>query len=115
VADEKTLRAFEELDEELAGKGAQVSKMFGMPTLMVGKKAFAGIPKGSGGLVFKLSPDDAQAALKLKGAELFDPGMGRPMKEWVVVPSVHAKRWGDLGASALEYVAASAKESAKKR
>ncbi|HEV8563359.1 MAG TPA: hypothetical protein VGR41_00420 [Actinomycetota bacterium] len=75
--DPKTPRAFHELGEELAGKGAQVSKMFGMPTLTVGRKAFAGVPDG-GGLVFKLSPDDVQAALKLRGAELFDPGHGSP-------------------------------------
>jgi hypothetical protein len=113
--DAKVLRAFHELGEELAGKGAQASKMFGMPTLMVGRKAFAGVPRGGGGLVFKLSPDDVQAALKLKGAELFDPGMGRPMKEWVVVPSAHKKQWKDLGASALEYVAISAAKTPEKR
>ena len=112
--DAKTLRAFHELSEELAAHGAQTSKMFGMPTLMVGRKAFAGVPKGGDGLVFKLSPEDVRATLRLKGAELFDPGMGRPMKEWVVVPSAHTKRWKDLGASAFAYVAASAQKTAKK-
>jgi hypothetical protein len=109
---ERARRTFEDLAEELAGSGAVASQMFGMPTLKVSGKAFAGIP-GSGGMVFKLSADDVQASLRLTGAELFDPGgMGRPMREWVVVPSSHATRWPELGRAACAYVAAT---GAKKR
>ncbi len=82
--------------------------MFGMPTLKVRGKAFAGIP-GSGGMVFKLPPDAVATSLRLTGAELFDPGgMGRPMREWVVVPSPHAGRWSELARTACAYVVTTA-------
>ena len=105
----KAERAFADVGEELAGKGAESSKMFGMPTLKVGGKAFAGVPDG-GGMVFKLPPDAVQDTLQIRGAVLFDPGMGRPMKEWVVVPDAHAKRWPGLAATALAHVKAGAKK-----
>ena len=111
MATGKAERAFHDLAEELAGKGAEASKMFGMPTWKVGGKAFGGIPEG-GGLVFKLPPDAVADALKLKGAELFDPGMGRPMKEWVVVPEAQAKHWPELAQTAIEYVSATASKKA---
>jgi hypothetical protein len=37
--------------------------------------------------------------------EQFDPGMGRPMKEWVRVPLEQSAVWPDYAAEALEYVA----------
>ena len=56
-------------------------------------------------LVFKLGGDAHASAIALEGAELFDPsGIGRAMKEWVVVPKAHAKRWPTLGERALDYV-----------
>ena len=60
--------------------------------------------------------DGVAVALALKGVELFDPGMGRPMKEWVVVPASHAKRWPELAETARAYVAEiAAKAPAKKK
>ena len=81
-------------------------KMFGMPTLMVGGKAFAGLFKDA--MVFKLRGKDHERALALAGARLFDPsGRGRPMKEWVEVPARHAARWASLARQALKYVSES--------
>ena len=52
------------------------SKLFGMPTLKVRGKAFAGLFGEA--MSFKLSPPDLEAALRLPGAGSFDPsGMGR--------------------------------------
>jgi hypothetical protein len=86
---------------------ATPGKMMGMPTLYVGGKAFAGYFDGD--MVFKLGDDTHAAALALKGAHLFDPSkMGRPMKEWVVVPRAHVASWDKLGRQALQYVAATA-------
>ncbi len=79
-----------------------LGKMFGMPILKIGRKAFAGDWQGS--MVFKLSGDSHSRALKLAGAELFDPGMGRPMKEWVVVPKSQSEQWPSFALAALEYV-----------
>jgi hypothetical protein len=90
-----------ELSSSLA---ATTGKMFGMPSLFIGGKAFAGLSGDT--MVFKLGGSAHEEALALPGAVLFDPsGRGRPMKEWVVVPSDLADRWADLGQQALQYVA----------
>jgi hypothetical protein len=81
--------------------GVTASKMFGMPTLKVGGKAFAG--NHDGDMVFKLSGDAHARALAIPGAHLFDPMGGRPMKEWVVVPASQAAEWAHLAEAALEY------------
>ena len=70
------------------------SKMFGMPCLKrENGKVVAGHWK-DGGLNVKLTDEAArEQALALSGAELFDPGMGRVMKEWVLVPEAHSDQW----------------------
>jgi hypothetical protein len=78
------------------------SKMFGMPCLKrENGKVVAGHWK-DGGLTVKLV-DDAQreAALALPGATLFDPGMGRPMREWVLVPAAESGEWERLVEQAI--------------
>jgi hypothetical protein len=70
------------------------SKMFGTPCLKrEDGKVVAGHWK-DGGLTVKLT-DEAQreAALALPGAQLFDPGMGRAMREWVHVPASQSGEW----------------------
>jgi hypothetical protein len=100
----KTQQRFEDIGEELAGRGVSVSQMFGMPCLKTKGRTFAGVFGDA--MVFKLGGDAHAGALKLKGAELFDPSeMGRPMKEWVVVPGAHAARWAGLAEQARAYVA----------
>jgi hypothetical protein len=103
-------------DEIVASLGVDDSAMFGMPTMKADGKAFAGIFGDQ--MVFKLTGTAHADALELKGAELFDPsGMGRAMKEWVVVPKSHAKSWPKIAASALDYVnkAPAKKTTAKKK
>jgi hypothetical protein len=47
-----------------------------------------------GGLTVKLTDESArERALALSGVELFDPGMGRVMKEWVLVPESLSDEW----------------------
>ena len=80
-------------------------KMMGMPCLKndVGKM-FAGFFQDA--MVFKLGAPEHAIALALAGARLFDPSeMGRPMKEWVVVPVDHASRWQEFAEAALTYSA----------
>jgi hypothetical protein len=99
----KARAAFDRVAEGLAPSGVGRGAMFGMPCLKARGKAFAGLWGDS--FVFKLTGDDHAAGLALKGAALFDPsGMDRPMKEWVVVPLAHAKRWDGLARAALDYV-----------
>jgi hypothetical protein len=96
---------YDQIATDLLTDGVRASQMFGMPTLKTEKgKAFAGLTR-EGATVFKLSGGDHASALALIGAELFDPGMGRPMREWVVVPPDHQDQWSPLARAALRYVA----------
>jgi hypothetical protein len=73
------------------------SKMFGMPCLKrEDGKVVAGHWK-DGGLTVKLTDEAArEQALAIPGADLFDPGMGRPMREWVLVPASQSGEWKRL-------------------
>src|SRR5262245_40119890 len=73
------------------------SKMFGMPCLKrENGKVVAGLWK-DGGLNVKLVDESQRdAALALPGAIPFDPGMGRPMREWVLVPASQSAEWTSL-------------------
>ena len=77
-------------------------KMFGMPCLKrANGKVVAGFWK-DGGVTVKLVDETARtAALALPGIDLFDPGMGRQMKEWVLVPAAQAGEWERLVEKAL--------------
>jgi hypothetical protein len=89
---------WDELVAEVAARHPlHESKMFGMPCL---KRQNGKVVAGSwndGGITVKLT-DEAQraAALALPGAEAFDPGMGRVMKEWVLVPDSQSGEWARL-------------------
>src|SRR5437588_2749473 len=96
---------YDEVAAEItATSPAITSKMFGMPCLKnANGKAFAGYYQGA--MTFKLGAPTHGETLALPGARLFDPsGMGRPMKEWVEVPSEHATRWLELAREAMRYV-----------
>lgn len=73
------------------------SQMFGMPCLKrENGKVVAGRWK-DGGLTVKLTDEAArERALAIPGAELFDPGMGRVMREWVLVPASQSDEWERL-------------------
>lgn len=82
---------------------AEESQMFGKPCFKVNGKAFMCFFQDC--LVFKLEGKTHEAALKLKGAVLFDPsGKGRAMKEWVQVPATHKAKYADLAKEAMNYV-----------
>jgi hypothetical protein len=72
-------------------------QMFGMPCLKrPDGKVVAGHWK-DGGITVKLTDETArEEALALDGAALFDPGMGRVMREWVLVPEAQSARWREL-------------------
>ena len=78
-------------------------KMFGMPCLKrANGKVVAGHWK-DGGMTVKLVDVAARkAALALPGIDLFDPGMGRQMKEWVLVPAELSDEWERLVEQAIE-------------
>ncbi|MGI8478583.1 MAG: hypothetical protein ACR2M2_01785 [Gaiellaceae bacterium] len=78
------------------------SKMFGMPCLKrENGKVVAGRWK-DGGLTVKLVDEtQREAALVLPGAQLFDPGMGRVMREWVLAPAAQSDEWERLVEQAI--------------
>ena len=95
----ETIRRFDELAEAFIARGAKRSQMFGMPVLKAGDKVFAGTFGDA--MNFMLGPDDLEKARKQTGVEPFEPVKGRAMKEWVLVPLAHAKRWSDLAERAF--------------
>ena len=71
--------------------------MFGMPCLKrENGKVVAGLWK-DGGVNVKLTDEtQREAALAIPGAVPFDPGMGRVMKEWVLVLPAQSDEWERL-------------------
>ena len=68
------------------------SKMFGMPCLKrENGKVVAGTGRTAGSR--SSSPTCAARGRARGGAQPFDPGMGRVMKEWVLVPESHSDDW----------------------
>ena len=102
TAGPKTVETFESLAETFEARGAKRSKMFGMPVLKTGGKVFAGTYGDA--MTFKLGPEDLEKAKTQSGVEAFEPMKGRAMKEWVLVPLAHARRWQDLAERAFAYV-----------
>jgi hypothetical protein len=82
--------------------GISRPKMFGSNGVAVGGKYFAIDWKGN--LVVKLPRDDVDTLVGQGVGTHFDPGMGRPMKEWLQVPP-GATDWVQLAERALAFVA----------
>jgi hypothetical protein len=97
---------YDEIADDLAARNddVELGQMMGMPAIKRSGKMIGGFAQSEGAMVFKLTDaKQREAALALKGAHLFDPSGGRraPMKEWVVVPTAHAKQWAKLANRAL--------------
>ena len=100
------LDRYEALARSLSSAGADAGSMFGMPVLKVKGKVFAGFYDGC--MTFKLPDEPRARALGIPGVEPFDPGMGRPMREWVQVPAAAGERWESLAREALDYIGSKA-------
>ena len=83
--------------------GVTESKMFGALCLKAANGK-AGVMFRKDDMIFKLQDAELEAALKLKGADIFEPMAGRPMGGWVHVPNTHAAKWAGLAAQAMELV-----------
>ena len=89
------------VEEVTARHPVRLSSMFGMPCLKrENGKVVAGHWK-DGGLTVKLTDEAQREAALASGAGPFDPGMGRVMKEWVLVPASHGDRWLELVEQAI--------------
>lgn len=76
--------------------------VFGSTTLKVHGKVFAMLVKGS--LVVKLPRTEVDVLIAERIGTRFDPGRGKPMKEWVSV-ATDQQRWLALAKSACEFTA----------
>lgn len=79
-----------------------VGTMFGSTTLKVHGKVFAMLVKGS--LVLKLPRTDVDMLITERIGTRFDPGHGKPMKEWVSI-APDRRRWLALAKSARDFTA----------
>jgi hypothetical protein len=97
---EAGMARFTALLEELSSERDVVkASMFGMPGIKRrGGKAFCGLYGDD--MIFKLDGEDHARAMKLDGARLFEPMVGRQMKAWVQVPPEHEAGYADLARSA---------------
>src|SRR5712691_3591079 len=76
------------------GAPAEQRKMFGYPAAFVDGHMFIGLHQDD--FILRL-PEDARAELlEKKGARVFEPMPGRPMKEYVVAPAALIKDEGAL-------------------
>jgi TfoX/Sxy family transcriptional regulator of competence genes len=82
-APEEVVRLFGELTGVLP-PDAERRKMFGYPCLFVNGHLCAGVHQDN--IMLRLSEADREEFLALDGAARFEPMVGRPMREYVVVP-----------------------------
>ncbi len=97
IRDFATVRA--RLDRE---PGVTTGRMFGSEGLKVGKQIFAMEVRGR--LVVKISAARAAELREAGVAEAFDPGHGRPMKQWVAVDGAATVDRLELSREALGFV-----------
>ena len=108
----KAEQFFNELTQEIPD--VKSGKMFGSICMKTpnGKSA-AMLWKDN--IVLKLQADSMKEAMALKGARLFEPMEGRPMKEWVQIPFEHKDKWKKLALISSETVKTLKKKAVKKK
>lgn len=87
-------KLFENLIEQT--EDAELSQMFGKPCGKLNKKAFIAFFEDE--VVFKLGKANIEEwILTASGSKNFDPsGKGRPMKDWLQVPTKNKKHFAEL-------------------
>jgi hypothetical protein len=90
------------VDTQIDRPGVTAGRMFGSPVLKVDGKVYAMLVKSQ--LVVKLPRQRADELLGSGFATPFDPGHGRPSKEWVAVDPSYGDRWPKLVYEAWDLV-----------
>ena len=80
----------------MPGPPATGRKMFGYPAGFVNGNMFMGLYQDE--MILRLSEDDRQELMKARGAKIFEPMPGRPMKEYVSITQPVMKDRKDLAA-----------------
>lgn len=118
-APSETHRRFGAIATALAGEpnvslGSPGKKGFGSSALQVGGRIFAMV-SASGSFVVKL-PRLRVDELEGRGiGRRFDPGHGRPMKEWLSLDPASNEDWLVLAREALRFVASGSRACAGRR
>jgi hypothetical protein len=89
---------------EVAYEADAGRQRFGATSLKVHNKIFAMLVRGR--LVVKLPRQRVEALVAAGAGERFDPGHGRPMREWIAVEPESGADWPALAHEALAFVAA---------
>lgn len=89
-------------EREMDDPAVTTSRMFGTDCLKVSGKVYAMEFKGA--LVIKLARSRAESLVSEGLAEVFDPGHGRPMKQWIVVGPDAGLEWSSLVTEAKSVV-----------
>lgn len=92
-------------------KNVTLGGRFGSVSLKIQDKVFTMLVKGK--FVVKLPKERVAELVATAGAEYFDPGHGRLMKEWVALAG-QQQRWVALAKEAREFVDAASAPSRKK-
>lgn len=82
--------------------GVSAGTMFGASAFKVRGKVFAMVVKGR--LVVKLPSERVTHLVSAGSGQLFDPGHGRLMKEWVAIPDGLRASWSGLVDEAKDFV-----------
>jgi hypothetical protein len=90
------------IDLFAADRSVGLGRMFGAEGLKVNGKVFAMLVKGS--LVVKLPKQRVDDIVGSTVGVPFDPGHGRPMKEWIVIGLDRKDRWPALAKEARSFV-----------
>lgn len=76
-------------------------------SLKIRKKMFAFFGKGT--FVVKLPKERVAELLQSGDGQPYDPGNGKIMKEWVIIPEEHSERWMDYTLEAKQFALTLAK------
>jgi hypothetical protein len=90
------------LGDAEATDGTSVGKGFGASALKINNKIFAMLVQGT--LVVKLPVERVDALIAARVGERFDPGHGRPMREWLTVDPASEVDWLALAREARTFV-----------
>lgn len=82
----------------------EIGQMFGKASLKYKGKAFASFQNNA--MIFRLGKDFiAPLKIEFPNSENWDPsGKGRPMKDWLSVPSEYHNSWNSLALQALDFL-----------
>jgi TfoX/Sxy family transcriptional regulator of competence genes len=74
--------------------GVVAKPMFGYPACFVNGHMFMGLHQDD--FIVRLSESDRTAALAVSGARVFEPMPGRPMKEYIALPTAMLSKRDEL-------------------